>query len=164
MRQSGYHPRVSMDISTSRPGDIRFNSLVSSAYMCHLRTHSLDHWVTNTNKLYRHEVYMGDSNQPQVIQMRRIHQVVPLLPLYTEHHPLRPSSNIINFGLYLCLTNGHLVYHRLRALWVNSREFLSRAAGRRTLLLVTEAHENIGANFATTKPVAKLICGREINS
>ena len=31
---------------------------------------------------------MGDSNQPQVIQMRRMHQVVPLLPLYTEHHPL----------------------------------------------------------------------------
>ena len=81
LRQSGYRPRVSMDISTSRPGDIRFNSLVSSAYMCHLRTHSLDHRVTNTNKLYRHEVYMGDSNQPQVIQMRRIHQVVPLLLL-----------------------------------------------------------------------------------
>ena len=86
------------------------NSLVSSASMHQLCTHSLDHRVTNTNKLNRHEVYMGDINQPQVIQMRCIHQVVPLPLLYTEHHPLRPSSSIINFGLYICLTNGHLVF------------------------------------------------------
>jgi len=53
------------------------------------------------HELYRHEVYMGDSNQPQVIQMRRMHQVVPLLPLYTEHHPLAQAHTQLISGCIL---------------------------------------------------------------
>ena len=44
---------------------------------------------------------MGDSNQPQVIQMRRMHQVVPLLPLYTEHHPLAQAQTQLISGYIL---------------------------------------------------------------